>query len=182
MCLKNGNWNEKATISITSRNGPQGFSQHRCIFMHNSSVASLPFLSWKPIEKPLVMVLKECPSCSVWRWQMQWVALSSQCGSALTWLRMVGHHQLGTAGALPCLSTTLPCPRSTCASWVLLFTHSKLHLTHSCLGHLSYKQAHSQWWYTFRSYRLVCDAHQDLLAADGLMDFKSLVKLLSMFF
>lgn len=175
MCVKNGNWNENATLWVTFRNGPQGFWQQDYILMHHSTVTSLPFLSW---------IDRKASSDGPQRvWQVQWVAVtqgfasSSRCGTALTWLRVAGDHQLGLQ-ELCWLQYDSAMSQTCLCSLGAPFTHSKLHLTHGCLGHLSYGQPLSQWWATFRSCLLVCDAHQDLFGADGLMDFRSLLKLL----
>lgn len=168
MCLKNGNLNEIAAIWVTFF---QGFSPHRDILMHHLTVTSLPFLSCTHTKAFSDGPQRVCLSCSVWRWQMQGFALAMPW-LGCKWLETTSWDCRSSAGC----SIALPCPRAACASWVLLFSHNKLHLTHSCLGHLSYRQPHSQWRGTFRSSLLVCDAHQDMLAADGLMDFRSLIK------
>lgn len=118
MSLKNENWNENAAVWVTFGNGPQGFSQHRYILMHHSTVSP----SWaEPTEKPLVMVLRVCPSCSVWRWQVWWVAVTQGLLWAASvampwldweWLEMPSWDCRSSAGC----STALPHPRPSWAS------------------------------------------------------------------
>lgn len=182
MSLRNGNWNENAAVWVTFGNGPWGFSQHRYILMHHSAVSP----SWaEPIEKPLVTVLKErvlpalCggDKCRGWLWHR--VCFEQPAWQCLGLIESGWRGPAGTAGALLAAEQLCHIPDLPELLWGLLFTHSQLHLTHSCVGHLSYGQPHPQGWDTFRSYLLVCDAQQDMLVADGLMDFRSLVKLLA---
>lgn len=99
MCLKNGNWNEIAAVWVTFF---QRFSQHRDILMHHLTVTSLPFLSWTHrkafSDGPQIV----CPSCSVWRWQMQGFALAMPW-LGWEWLEMTNWDCRSSAMSQSCL-------------------------------------------------------------------------------